>query len=395
MARNETVLELFLASPSDTAEERKIVESVIQQVNQMLRSRIGRSIELVKWETHASPGVGIDSQDVINRCIGESYDIFVGIMWCKFGTPTGRCLSGTEEEFNLALNRFERNQHSPHIMFYFKNEFVDPKTLDLNQLSKVREFKEKIGSYNKTLYWEFKESSEFEELFRLHIAGVVQNWKESNPIHEKPQQDRVESLPLELVDDEDEVGFIDVLLEGHEDMQTATESMSRLTDAITALTSEISKRTAEFEGIGQMDDYKKLAESKRIGNRSAENLEDFVKRMKTEVPIFTKRFQSGIRSTSKAVTLVADFNGPNSPELIDLRDSLVTNLETVKVSTKNFLSFRDTIAQLPRLTAKFNRARKLTILEQDKLLNEMNAFNSLLEESIKLIDSVVSESKAG
>jgi hypothetical protein len=34
--------------------------------------------------------------------IGQ-YDLFVGIMWRRFGTPTGVAGSGTEQEFDHAL----------------------------------------------------------------------------------------------------------------------------------------------------------------------------------------------------------------------------------------------------------------------------------------------------
>ena len=44
-------------------------------------------------------GLGIDAQDVINRQLGE-YDIFLGIMNTRFGSPTHRADSGTEEEFD-------------------------------------------------------------------------------------------------------------------------------------------------------------------------------------------------------------------------------------------------------------------------------------------------------
>ena len=39
-----------------------------------------------------------DPQDVVNRQIGE-YDLFVGILWNRMGTPTAVATSGTEEEF--------------------------------------------------------------------------------------------------------------------------------------------------------------------------------------------------------------------------------------------------------------------------------------------------------
>jgi len=61
---------------------------------------------------------------LVNCCINNlnlpSYDIFIGILWKKFGTLTGRACSGTEEEFNRAYERYKENPSKLRIMFYFK-----------------------------------------------------------------------------------------------------------------------------------------------------------------------------------------------------------------------------------------------------------------------------------
>ena len=67
----------------------------------MLNDWIKSSLEAVRWESHCNPGVGSNVQSVINEQIGPT-DIYVGIMWKRFGTPTGRAGSGTEEEFKAA-----------------------------------------------------------------------------------------------------------------------------------------------------------------------------------------------------------------------------------------------------------------------------------------------------
>ncbi|MYD31374.1 MAG: DUF4062 domain-containing protein, partial [Nitrospira sp. SB0661_bin_20] len=64
-------------------------------------------MDVVRWETRTTPGFGKDPQDVINKQISDAYDIFIGIMWTRFGTPTPRAGSGTEEEFLRAYDRYK------------------------------------------------------------------------------------------------------------------------------------------------------------------------------------------------------------------------------------------------------------------------------------------------
>ena len=107
-------------------------------------------LEVVKWETNSAPGISKGHiQDLISTDIGNDYDLFIGLMWMKFGTPTAAAGSGTEEEFYHALKRFQNEPDSLQILFYFKDTL--PNSLeDINpfELKKINEFKEKIADEN-------------------------------------------------------------------------------------------------------------------------------------------------------------------------------------------------------------------------------------------------------
>jgi hypothetical protein len=127
-------LRIFVASPGDVDKERDIVSVVVQELRSCIGNILDIELEVIRWGTHAWPDIGEDAQDVINREIGE-YDILVGIMWRRFGTPTERASSGTEEEFDRAC-RYYKNYKRPKIMFYFRET---PFYLaDLNGLSQFR-----------------------------------------------------------------------------------------------------------------------------------------------------------------------------------------------------------------------------------------------------------------
>jgi hypothetical protein len=126
MPRHEKVLSVFVASPSDVTDERTKLEEVVNELNITWSREFGVRLELVRWETHSFPSKGADAQDVINTQIPEDYDIFIGIMWCRFGTPTKRAESGTLEEFLRAKARHDENPSSVDIMIYFKDESVSP-----------------------------------------------------------------------------------------------------------------------------------------------------------------------------------------------------------------------------------------------------------------------------
>ncbi len=120
MADNIQQVRAFVASPGDVKVERAQLERVVREINQTVAAiaperRI--ALELVRWETNVAPGLARDAQDVVTRQIG-TYEIFIGMMWKRFGTPTAVADSGTEEEFRQAYATWEQDERL-QVLFYF------------------------------------------------------------------------------------------------------------------------------------------------------------------------------------------------------------------------------------------------------------------------------------
>jgi len=176
MVRQEHVLSVFLASPSDVTDERTRVEEVIDELNITWSRDLGVRLELVRWETHAHPGFAADAQAVINKQLSNDFDIFIGVMWCRFGTPTTHAGSGTVEEFQRAKIRHDADPRSVALMVYFKDQAIPPSKMDLDQLGAVLKFRDSLGRGG-GLYWTFRDTGEFEQLIRLHLTRCIQEWR--------------------------------------------------------------------------------------------------------------------------------------------------------------------------------------------------------------------------
>jgi hypothetical protein len=175
MPRFEAALKIFVASPSDVAEERDKLEEIVRNINLAWGENCGIRLDLVKWETHAFPGIDVDAQQVINKQIQEDYDCLIAIMWHRCGTPTARAESGTIEEFQRAKARYDGNKNSVKLMVYFKDQPVNPSAIDPSQLLKVNEFKASLGEEG-VFFWNFKDLDHFSTLLSLHISRFVQTW---------------------------------------------------------------------------------------------------------------------------------------------------------------------------------------------------------------------------
>lgn len=162
-------LRLFLASPGDVTTERNAMESVVRELNLSLGAPLGFVLELVRWETHARPALG-RPQGLVNDLLG-AYDLFVGVMWKRFGTPTGLADSGTAEEFERAHAEWQRDATLP-VLFYFSNAKYRIQTPDeATQVAKVLEFRSRLNKLG--LMWSYPSASKFADTVRPHLAKLL------------------------------------------------------------------------------------------------------------------------------------------------------------------------------------------------------------------------------
>ena len=214
---NIRIFRCFIASPGDTSQERDLCDKVIEDINTSMGSYFGFRLETVKWENNVHPAIGSDGQAVINEQIGLDYDIFIGIMYKKFGTPTPRAGSGTEEEFNRAISLHETNS-DVEIMFYFNNKASNISEIDATQLFEVKAFKEKVKNAG-CLYWDYDGQEEFANYLRKHLIQYLSRMY--GPHSETEKSIRIATLleerfnnSLKMYDDQPHIWIEPVLYEG-------------------------------------------------------------------------------------------------------------------------------------------------------------------------------------
>ena len=194
--RTNLVVRVFVASPSDVNKERDCVDDVIAELNRTTGGTLGIRLESVRWETHAAPLMGRPEQVILDQIPIDQCDVFVGILWTRFGTPTGgvrgpgssEFLSGTEEEFELAYKLWQ-NTMRPKLLFYRcikPTQYITD--INTDQYSKVDSFFRDF-SHDKShpgLIRTFLESHEFEWRLREDLTYVLRQFSEPDSARKSP-----------------------------------------------------------------------------------------------------------------------------------------------------------------------------------------------------------------
>ncbi|MEO8360948.1 MAG: DUF4062 domain-containing protein [Vicinamibacteria bacterium] len=161
------VLKLFIASPGDVKDERARVREVVLAVNRSMGRTLGIQVDVYGWED-IPPAAG-RAQEIINPDV-DVCDIFVGILWKRWGQATGKASSGFEEEFQRAFERMKATAR-PSIWMGFKQLTTSDVEDPGEQLRHVLAFRETQQSH--VLYKTFVDGEDWERQFRSWLEEHV------------------------------------------------------------------------------------------------------------------------------------------------------------------------------------------------------------------------------
>jgi tetratricopeptide (TPR) repeat protein len=165
---------VFIASPSDLTAERQAFIKIIDQVNKRKAHALGIHLVSCSYET-ALPGLDFSSQGIIDKEV-DKCQIFVMLLWHKWGTPTKTHSSGTYEEYCKAREAANAsNNQKPHILLYFRKPDEHLVLGPDEQFRQVQDFKKGIEKEGELLYTRYETPHEWEKLFEDHLHAWLDN----------------------------------------------------------------------------------------------------------------------------------------------------------------------------------------------------------------------------
>lgn len=170
-------VKVFISSPNDLIAEREIYKRIINELNMVLPKEYGAWIDPFFWEDQTRViGMGLAQSRIDSPA---DYDLFIGMLGRRYGTPTGaidpetgeKYMSGTEQEFKEAYRAWKAsNGKKPEIKFLRKavKEAPPDEGEEYEQYKKVEEFfaEFEVGGRHPGLPLTFISEAMFENVVR-------------------------------------------------------------------------------------------------------------------------------------------------------------------------------------------------------------------------------------
>ena len=395
MISTTKIIHIFLATPSDVNHERELVHNAVNEINKTLGATQNFRVEIKGWED-VPPSRGVNAQEVITKHIGDNYQIFLGIMWARIGSPVNGVDSGTVYEYETALD-LDDHRDDFKIMWYFKEDEISFDKIDPQQIEKVKKFRKKVADDG--CYYDLFKNDELEKKVRIHLSLTISKLlkqKYANSKNEKSKTtntketsndvitssetfDKVSKILGEVDDNENLSGIIEYSEELENCFQGINADTNFITERLEELSSSIEIAAQDIETI------EKSKPAPEVIKRTVLPAANAMMKFALEVDEFNPGFGSRIEQMVQAMTalrmIALDYESETE---IDTFDESILGLEIEVIATKNsLLNFLETVHQLPPLTKKLTKSRnklvKATgglVLLLDRMVIELNQVRS-------------------
>lgn len=165
------IINIFLSCTSEIVNEIDHLEHAANVIN---TTRRDLQVNILRFNKNSHPSSGAHAQELIYNQIGDKYDIYLGIFWKKYGSPTKKYDSGVVDEYENAKELGKK------IMFYFNTQ---PPTsmneININDFTKIENFKKKLEKDN-ILYHQYNGSDSFDSCIIKHLIQQIDEIIEVN-----------------------------------------------------------------------------------------------------------------------------------------------------------------------------------------------------------------------
>lgn len=162
MPKSVTLYKLLISCPGDITDEIELINDSVTKFNEFYSDELGITIQTKHWSKSSYAQSGGKPQTLLNEQFIKDCDAAVAVFWTRFGSPTDKYGSGTEEEIDLMIKAGKQ------VFMYFSDKPISPSQNDYEGFQKIRDFRDKYK--DKGIYSTYTTNEEFQNMFFAHLS---------------------------------------------------------------------------------------------------------------------------------------------------------------------------------------------------------------------------------
>ena len=383
--KKRTVIDIFISGPGDTSSYCSSVIHSVQSWNQRNGRERGIFFNCLSWEDLVPPGIGQSGQDVINQAVGDEYDIYLGMMWSRFGSPTDNAASGTEEEFDRAIRRHKSGEPI-RVSFLFCTADIPQEILDGFQYAKVQEFKQKAQASG-CLTRNFVDDATLINSINLILDKVANSWSASENTGSPHQEVGTASQDLVNVEDgsnEDDLrdaGMLDIIERFVESNSEYVQSVNAMTEQIEILGNGIGSETTKIEEISRFGNADPALLRQHVAAITAV-LQEFVNWGEEEILNLEKVIENNSKIALKFIDISNDFEN-SKEDLMSAYQATNGLVDAIDEANETSSQLIESFNSLPRLDKRMNKVNRRVVA----IIEAWQKKNALFRDDLELCAS--------
>ncbi|PWK79721.1 hypothetical protein LX99_00181 [Mucilaginibacter oryzae] len=144
-------IKVFVSCPGDVTPEKDTIKAICENLNNFnMNNKRKVRFRVLDFRDIVADMDGRPQEQI--NLIFSDYDIYIGMLWMRFGTPSGAedpatgkaYLSGTEEEFRLAYQRKQAGENINVYLLFKEPSAIKGGASETRQLLQVQEFFEEV-----------------------------------------------------------------------------------------------------------------------------------------------------------------------------------------------------------------------------------------------------------
>lgn len=177
MPKSVLQFDLLISCPGDIEDEIDVVNAVVADFNNMYSDVLGITVRTKHWSKNAYAQSGGKPQILLNDQFVNECDAAIVLLWTRFGAPTDKYGSGTEEEIKILLTSGKQ------VFMHFSYKALQPSKHNPTEYEKVQAFREKYK--DKGIYFTYSTDEELRRHLLAHISQYFLSEKRVTEIKEE------------------------------------------------------------------------------------------------------------------------------------------------------------------------------------------------------------------